>query len=275
MAKLNLFIPQWQDSGHTNEIYRGSHALKQLMNGDLDFEIIPISEHDTLAIERGIYGYRVILDQLASIQAALERRGPDTVFTLGGGCGVEVPIISYLKQLHGNLRLFWFDAHGDINSPRSSSSKYFHGMPLRFLIQRIEGNEISRFVQTTIPFADIVLLGTRDLDESERIYIESNGIQMLPPDQCNRDEAIEEVMHGNTDDWKAYIHLDLDVIDPKQYRNVKCPAAGGLSIERISRIIRLIRRSMKVAGISILENMETDRRRLEKLRPLIDHAVDL
>jgi arginase len=43
--------------------------------------------------------------------------------------------ISYLNKLYGgDLAVVWFDAHGDLNSPATSVSQNFHGMPLRCLL---------------------------------------------------------------------------------------------------------------------------------------------
>lgn len=274
MERLNLFVPQWQDSGHSNEIYYGSQALKNLLADTVRFNTISINEHGELKMEHDIFGYQVILDQLREVQTTLYRESPQKVLTVGGGCGVDVPIVSYLIERYGSLQLCWFDAHGDINSPATSSSKYFHGMALRFLLESFEENAISDFVHRTVPHSDVVLLGTRDLDEQERLYIESNNIRKISSDTCNGEVSkVENILTSPPFD-NAYIHIDLDAIDPGEYRNVKCPARKGISISRTAKVVAMIRACRNVVGISILENMETDRRQLEKLRPIIEQAID-
>ena len=71
------------------------------------------------------------------------KKKPDKILTVGGGCGIEIPIVSYFSEKYKNLDVLWFDAHGDLNTPESSPSKYFHGMPLRFLLEEIRNNDIS------------------------------------------------------------------------------------------------------------------------------------
>jgi len=275
VTRLDLFVPQWQDSGHTNEIYRGSFALRSMVDEEVDFHDIRVNENDSLVTEHGVYGYRVILAQLGQIRSSLDRFTPERVFTLGGGCGVEVPVVSYLKGRYGRLRLYWFDAHGDINSPESSPSKYFHGMPLRFLLEKLDTEGISELSPFIVRPEDVLLIGTRDLDEPERAYIQKNHIRMLTPLQCSDTISLEHAFEGSALESCAYVHIDLDCIDPTEFQNVKCPAKGGLSIATIDQLIGKVEQTATVVGLSILENMETDREELEKLRPLISHALKL
>ncbi|HUX14538.1 MAG TPA: arginase family protein [Spirochaetia bacterium] len=275
MRKLNLFVPQWQDSGHSNEIFHGSSALRRFIGAAAVFEEVHVDQRGELRVEKDIFGHEVILDQLQRVRRVLDLQSPEVVFTLGGGCGVEVSVVSYLKDLYGDLDLFWFDAHGDINSPATSRSKYFHGMPLRFLVERFEKSEISALVSRLVPCSAVTLLGTRDLDDAEEIYLRDNGIELMTVDECGSDAAISKGIGRNPRTTAAYIHIDLDTIDPSEFRNVKCPARFGLSIARIARIVEMIREEKSVVGISILENMETEELELQKLQALIDHATGI
>jgi len=273
MAEMNLFVPLWQDSGLSNEIYLGSQALKRLIDNRVEFRTIAIPATGSLSIEHDVYGYSAVFEQLRQVESALQDAKPTSVFTLGGGCGVEVPIVGYLNQRYDDLEVFWFDAHGDINSPESSPSKYFHGMPLRFLTEKPTGNRISDLVGRAVPHQRILLIGTRDLDDPERIYIKANAIEVLPPEECGIAALAVRKIQRNGIDQHAYVHIDLDCIDPKEFRNVKCPAKDGLSIERIGDLIATIRKTMKVVGISVLENTETDTKELKKLQPILDLAL--
>ncbi len=274
MRKLHLFVPQWQDSGFTNEIFHGSHAIRRMLGDRIRFVTAAVAEQGELTVERGVFGYRVILEQLQRVRVALEREAPEAVFTLGGGCGVEVPIVSYLRQRHPELMLFWFDAHGDINSPATSPSKYFHGMPLRFLTEPVPGNDISAMVVRPVGYGDLMLIGTRDLDEPERAFIEEHRIEVMTPDESLNDGATDRLIRRGEEGSPAYVHIDLDVLDPREYQNVKCPAPGGMSIERVAHLIGVIGESHRIVGASVLENMETDPAKLSALGPILDALID-
>ncbi len=179
MEKLLLFIPQWQDSGLTNELYHGSYALKNYSEeyGKCNFKAIEVDSKKELIKENNILGYSILFDQLERVRETINDNKPLKIFSLGGGCGIEVPIVSYLYSLYPDLTLFWFDAHGDLNTPESSPSKYFHGMPLRFLTEKIE-NKIGDGIDI-IPTSQVHLIGARDLDEPEKIFIESERIDVI------------------------------------------------------------------------------------------------
>lgn len=88
----------------------------------------------------GTLGYKEVLKQLKNACTLIDGVKPDTIFTVGGDCGVELLSVSYLnKRYNGALAVIWFDAHGDLNTPASSPIKKFHGMPLRALLG--EGDE--------------------------------------------------------------------------------------------------------------------------------------
>jgi len=264
-------IPQWQDSGPTNEIYHGSLALKEYCESLLSNQITEISveEHSILRLEKNIYGYSIILKQLKILKEKLEIDQPEKTISIGGGCGIEVPIVSYLKRKYENLNLFWFDAHGDLNSPESSPSKYFHGMPLQFIVDN-QFNEISSLFET-VSVKNIHLIGTRDLDEPEQQFIKTNSIDVVQLSD-NYWNKIAEITESKT---ASYIHIDLDVLDPSEYQQVKCPVRNGMTIEMLVKSVRKIKEYMNVVGISIVENTETDQDKLNKLKPLIDEVLSI
>lgn len=273
MDKLAIFIPQWQGSGITKELYEGSYALKKVIEekGDTIFNSIHIDYKSTPEIKKSILGYDIIIKQLQKVQNILNVEDPAKVFTIGGGCGVEVPIVSYLKGKYKELTLYWFDAHGDLNTPKSSPSKHFHGMPLRFLTEK--SLELSNIHINSIPPTDVHLMGVRDLDEPEKLFIENNNIDIIPIEIINDLELFKTTIKKNH--GMAYIHIDLDVLDPKQYSNVKCPTDSGLSIEELYGSIQSIKNQMEVVGLSIVENTELDTKKIMKLNKIIDIGINL
>lgn len=267
-----LFAPQWQDSGPSKELYEGAVALRDYFRSICRMQVheIPIDTSEDLKVEYNIYGYSILYDQLQCIGRELELSGADTVFSLGGGCGIEIPVVSYLAGRHPDLRLFWFDAHGDLNSPETSPSGHFHGMPLRFLTERQGESDIGRSF-AVLPTENVVLVGTRDLDPPETEFIERHHLSMIRPDSSCLPSLRSVVAQGSS---AACIHIDLDVLDPKQYRNVKCPAKKGLGIETLCEAIETIRSGMELVGLSILENTETDRKAVSLLHELFRHGID-
>ena len=272
MGKLEMFIPQWQGSGNTKEIYEGSYAVKEVIEGqgDTTFRSIYIDSKSIPVLKNNILGYDIIINQLQKVQAILNVERPSKVFALGGGCGIEIPIVSYLKEKYKELTLYWFDAHGDLNTPQSSPSKHFHGMPLRFLTEKRMG--LSNIHINSIPPTEVNLLGVRDLDEPEKLYIENNNINIIPVEIIKDIDLFKSSISRRC--GKAYIHVDLDVLDPKHYRNVKCPTDCGLSIEELTYSIENIRNLMEVVGFSIVENTELDKKEIMKLNEIFNIGIN-
>ena len=116
---MNILATQWQGSGFTDELYRGANALgKYLSKYGIEFDTVEIAADKDLLIENDIIGYTAIETQLEKIDRLLQLRRPRRILTVGGGCGIEIPIVSYLAGRERGLKLLWFDAHGDLNSPR-------------------------------------------------------------------------------------------------------------------------------------------------------------
>ena len=57
---------------------------------------------------------------------------------------------------------------------------------------------------------------------------------MIPVDACRGDKHVFDSICGE----RLYIHIDLDVLDPGQYGNIKCPVKAGISIEELVAIIK-------------------------------------
>lgn len=271
MDKLNLFAPQWQGSGSTNELYSGAVALKGYLESIGVFPIteVKISEKEISAIRNNILGYDILKRQLSDIHATLLDSQPDRIMAIGGGCGIEVPIVSYLLQRYPELQVIWFDAHGDLNSPESSSSKHFHGMPLRFIVER-QKNGIGMQYNLLDP-SNVCLVGTRDLDPPEEDFIGSRKIRVVSLSE----NYWEEIGKAVKRDVPTYIHVDLDVIDPQEYENVKCPVLKGLSIADLERSIDRFLTGTEVIGMGIVENIETDASKIGKLHGIFERAISI
>jgi arginase len=226
-GRLNLYFPLCADAGPGPELLAGSRAMRGYLSTRMNFEDAGVEEAFDPREEGGIVGRSAIAERLTRARSFLELSRPDGILAVGGGCGIELPIVSCLRRRHPGLCALWLDAHGDLNSPASSPSGHFHGMALRFLLEPDLDPDISPSEGFLEP-SDVVLVGCRDLDLPEEEYIRAKGIGT----------------RGEADNWTIpdraplYAHVDLDVLDLSEYPNVKCPVEGGLSIPAVSRFLR-------------------------------------
>jgi arginase len=260
----NIFFPLWIDGGLSRGLLEGAKAIRDRLSPRLSFEEFHVEDMGDPRLERGIVGYAAIRSALERASEDLERLAPERLLTVGGGCGIEVAILPYLCRRYPGLRVLWLDAHGDLNSPASSPSKHFHGMPLRFLLEGSLDPEIGPRTATIAP-SELTLIGCRDLDPPEAEYIRERRIRLIPAEEAGRAE-----LAGRGE--ATYIHLDLDVLDPALYPNVKCPAPGGLAIAEAAALVARTISGSKVVGMSILENLATNQAALAKLEPILELA---
>ena len=62
--------------------------------------ILPVStdEAEAYVKKNGIRGFDVLRRQMHSAYYRIQEDAPDKIFTLGGGCDADVPIIVYLSE---------------------------------------------------------------------------------------------------------------------------------------------------------------------------------
>lgn len=254
-----IFInPQWQGSGLTDELKKGAYNLASYFK--TDFTLIPLSDKEMTTVDN-IIGFYPILEQAESFKQIISDSKLTKITTIGGDCGIEIIPISYLNKVYNNdLFIIYIDAHADLNSPATSPSQAFHGMPLRFLFN--EGNEaIKQKLFSFIAPDQLCYVGLRDVDEGEKFFMEKHNIISLP----TADYAIIESTIKQSKKSKIYIHLDLDVVEPKEFQHSLFPSDNGLKVNDIVNIISNLKESFEVVGICVTECTATT---LEDLQPI-------
>ena len=250
---LNLFFPQWQGSGNLN-LYQGAKLLYESLHQKIPLTQIPVASTYSLTTRQNILGYDQILLQLTHACRIIQAHNPAQILTIGGDCGVEIAPISFLNRKYSNdLALIWLDAHGDLNTPLSSPSAHFHGMPLRVLFGEGDPGITSQIFSIIHP-EQVFLVGARDFDLSEREFIQQRQLQLLSPEVVN-DEAYEKLFSDMQEKGfsKLYIHLDLDVIEPKEFPHILCPAPNGIRIAKLIKLLAILKARFTVIGLSLLE----------------------
>ena len=259
-----IFInPQWQGSGLTDEIRIGADTLRQYYEDLNEVIEIPLSEKELSTIDN-IKCFHPIIEQTIFFKELITDIQPIKISAIGGDCGIEIIPISYLNKIYQNdIFIIWIDAHADLNTPESSPSKTFHGMPLRTLLG--EGNrQILNLLFSRITPKQICFAGVRDLDESERNYISSEKIITLT--NCNFSN-IQAAINGFD---KIYIHLDLDVLDREEFEFTMFPTRNGIKIKDVTQLIKDLKANYDVVGICITESTASKLELLKPIWPILD-----
>ncbi len=261
---LNLLFPQWQGNTEKSPLY-GAQELEELYFSSLyqeytqaaPFTKIPVSIENNLETVNNIKAYAQITQQFRTVLTLLDKHDPDTIFTLGGGCDAGLPPIAWLnKKYAADLAVLWLDAHADMNTPQTTPSGMFCGMPTATLMGYGD-QELVNLLPSTLQPRQLLLGGVRTLDAAEASLIKSKNIRLF---SVNTIEADPNYLVGALQamNYKhLYIHVDLDVLDPQSFPNTPFPEPTGLGQKTLLAAITSMFNTFKVVGLGIFEYAPT------------------
>jgi arginase len=146
-------------------------------------------------------------------------------------------------------------------------------MPLRFLLDEAPQPFSSARFSRLKP-AQVLLAGTRDLDPPEARFIQKSGITVFGTEALQADPSVlaREILARGL--REVYVHIDLDVLDPSRFPQVKCPAPEGLGLATLLAVLRSLKASCRLIGCSVLECVaEPDEAGLQAILALIHEAT--
>lgn len=157
---------------------------------------------------------------------------------IGGDHSIAMGSVSAsLKEHNDQLKVIWIDAHADINSFESSTTKNMHGMSVNFLMN-IEKN-IPRWLKKhkLLP-EQLLYIGIRDLDQYEIELINDKKIDFITMPMINK-YGLKNLLETYDDDLfnKIHISLDVDSINPNIMPSTGTPVPSGLTMDEIYTII--------------------------------------
>src|SRR5262249_56653360 len=190
---------------------KGGDAMVEAANLQLPYP-------EALVVEEGTLG-----EQTLAIAAEL----PERPLVLGGCCCAHIGPIQALSHRCDRLAVVWLDAHGDLNTPGSSVTGNAWGMALRIPIDA-----------GAVRPEDVALVGARNLDPPEEVYIASTGLHAA-------EFAVERAI-GDAD--AVYVAIDIDAFDPAEVSPF-FPEPGGLSVAEGEALLDRLRRSADVVGV--------------------------
>jgi arginase len=177
------------------------------------------------------------------------RASGDFTLVLSGNCNAAVGTLSGLSPA---LRaVFWFDAHGDCNTPETTTTGFLDGMGLTTALGLCWRN-----LAATVPGFEPVhprmtfLLGARDLDPAETSWLRQSEVTSVPVDQIP-DGLPLLLERAPLAEAVGYLHLDLDVLDPSVGRANYLPVPQGSTLEQLTGAIAAVRRRVPLVAATV------------------------
>lgn len=272
MTKLKLIFPLWR--GGNNPLYSlGTSILKNVLPDDKSFIVkevkIKKKNYSNLQINK-VFHQNQIIDELNEAKNIINTIQPNKIITLGGDCLISQQPIDYLNGKYENFCVIWFDAHPDISNPEIHHNE--HAMVLANLLHKGD-LAVENIVNNKLNSNQIIYFGLNYENisnfEKEK-YNELNLKNITINEIRNNDFIAFDNWVTNNNFRKAYIHIDLDVLDPSIFHslyftnseinknNIEGIASGGLSFEMLNNSIKYISEKMEIVGFSIAEFLPWD-----------------
>lgn len=242
---------RWQ-GGADIVTFDGANEIAEMYLTNRYYVTLPVStDKSDMEVKRnGILGFDAIHRQMQSAYERLKEDAPHMVFTMGGGCDADVPTIVYLSEKYqSDFAVIWLDAHGDLNTPDESETSLFYGMPLRSVMD----DQCFGLLENSCPIcvSRVIHIGGRDFDEAESAFIKESGMAVYSVQDIRADSDLIRKIIDGIHAKHIYVHLDLDVIDPRDFPNTPLPVDNGLSGKEMCDILTAA--SDRLLGLGIYE----------------------
>jgi arginase len=219
---------------------------------------------DVVVVSKGPAGAMLarLYDGVASRVAA----SAEPVVVASGDCTTSLAIVAGLQRRGMAPGVIWLDAHGDFNTPRTTRSGYLGGMALALLVGRA-GTSFTRSIGLQPVSEDAcVLAGARDLDPAEHELLDGSAVRRIADVASLASAALP------APPW--YVHLDVDVIDPRELPPLRFPVPGGPGIDAASAALHALARRGTIAALGLACTFKpevfTQPDGLARVLPLID-----
>ena len=200
---------------------------------------------------------------------------------VAGNCNTSLGAIAASDP--DELGVIWFDAHGDFNTPETSSSGFLDGMALAIATGRCYPDTWKEMgAKANLRDAHIVLAGVRDLDAGEKRQIEDSKVSVCDVDAFDLPEQAAFVSRLDAirkNVKRVFVHVDVDAMDPSVAPGVEYKTANGLSLAAIETALKHICDRFFLEGLAVADyspdhddDNKTARACISVLRAGLKHA---
>ncbi len=180
---------------------------------------------------------------------------------LGGDHALSIGSIAavarHCKARGRKLRVLWFDAHADFNTPALTPSGNIHGMPVACLCG--DGpDELTRLAGFTPAMSarDIRQIGIRSVDPGEKRRVHEAGIEVFDMryiDETGMRHTMEMALALIGPDTHLHVSLDVDFLDPDIAPGVGTTVRGGPTYREAQLCMEMIADTGRLASLDVVE----------------------
>lgn len=246
------------------DAFRYQKIIDKLASANLDTDDtgdIKVGDRDELKV--GDHRLRY-MDEIIRVNEAIAKKSASAinasrkVIVLGGDHSVCLGAVSGASvALNGDLGLIYFDAHGDMNTDKTTLTGNIHGMHLASLmgfgapaLTKVHGE------QTKIAKENLLHIGGSDFDQAEIDLIERENLQtftlfdLLSENLAPVLKMIDDLAARVPNIW---VSLDLDSIDRIYAPGAGMPNAKGLTYREIATLAQYVGQKCNIVGVDVVE----------------------
>lgn len=214
-------------------------------------------------------GWKKLGLSLGHFADIVERNEREGYFTVGllATCPSMPGLVAGLQRsgpTHEALRIgmLWLDAHPDLNTPETTRSGSLGGMPVAVATGRaLHGMRLDARLDPPLADRYVVMGGVRLTDPLEQHLVDTSMIEQLTVDDLRRQTPAVWAQLDRLDRLtdKIYVHIDMDVLDPREVMAHGNKVPGGPSSEELASLFEAIfTRYRKASAIGFATIPPTD-----------------
>jgi arginase len=240
------FVPNGTSNGPTTMANGGIQPMLEKLGATVRVVEIALTPEE----EPEYGGWKRLGFALGHLGRAVAQNLRDGYFPVGllGTCP-SMPGMAAGLQHSGPTRdplrigLFWLDAHADFNTPETTRSGSLGGMPVAVATGRcLTRMRLDAGLEPPLSERHVVMGGVRLTDPLEQRMLDDSFIEHVSVDDLRTNSpAIArqfDRLSQLTD--KIYVHIDMDVLDPREVMGHGNKVPNGPSSEQLAAVFETI-----------------------------------
>lgn len=160
------------------------------------------------------------------------------------------------------IGMLWLDAHPDINTPETTRSGSLGGMPVAVATGRaLQRMRLDAKLDPPLADDQVVMAGVRLTDPLEQEILDRSSIQQLSVEDLRTASpaVFAQLDRLNKTVDKIYVHIDLDVLDPREVMGHGNKVPNGPSSEQLAVLFeQIFHRYPKASALGFATIPQTD-----------------
>lgn len=192
-------------------------------------------------------------------------KGGSFPLVIGGDHSIGLGSIAGVSRAYDNFAVIWVDAHGDINTHKTSESGNVHGMSLAKAMGLGYDDLTDVYYKgIKVKKENVFIVGARDLDPGEYDFIKNENLHVYTTKRIKEkgiehviNEVLSEISQKNINN--IHLSFDIDFIDGKLVPGTGTAVNDGPSIEDAKNALKMLANTKLIKSMDFVE-----------LNPLLD-----